>query len=140
MTENIQTTLLEYEKSTFFLDLSKHESGKLYISIQQTIHIEEGVFQTQKIKINPDILPDIIEALNHYKSLIPKSNKSTLNYFSIERMGEIVKRYLRGNVEISDLALQFDCNKKIIEQILNNNNVAIVSNKLPPKSAYKKRK
>lgn len=43
---------------------------------------------------------------------------------------ELEKRYLKG-VQITDLAVQFNCSKHIVKRILSNRGLVIVSNRLP---------
>ncbi len=122
MKEILKSTLLQYEKSTFLIDLTKHHSGQGYINIQQTI---EGIDIKQELKINFSILPDIIFVLENYKKEIVKNNSySDKYYFSEEKQKSVVERYLKG-ITINDLALQFDCNSQIIKQILFNKGIAI---------------
>jgi len=129
MEEILKTTLLEYDKSTFLIDLVRHNSGGLYVEIQQTINLIDNRPNVQKIKINPSVIDDIIEVLTQYKEALPKTIKPDNRYFSKERIEEIIKRYLKGSVEIKHLADQFNCSEQIIEQILNNNNIADVNEK-----------
>ena len=153
MEEILKTTLLEFEKSTFIIDLVKHNSGKQYICILQTIQDEDSN-QKRAIKINPSLLSDLLTVLNSYQELIPggKKNQETKltnsdlsNPTSQVRMRTITEsektaiqnRYLRG-VSISDLTIQFDCKAELIEQVLYNNNIAIVDNE-PPKPFYYKK-
>lgn len=144
MEEIIKTTLLEYGKSAFVIDLVKHSSGKQYIRVLQTINDEES-YHKRAIKINPSLLSDIIGVLNSYRDLIPglkddKQLKKTIPLsrgLSESQKTEIQNRYLKG-VSISDLTIQFDCKEELIEQILNNNGIAIVDNK-PPKPFYYKK-
>jgi len=140
MDEIVKTTLLEYEKSTFLLDLVKHDNGTLYVSIRQTIQIQENEVEVHKIKINPTVLDGIIEVLKNYKSSLPKDKEKTENYISTDQIQEIIKRYLKGSIEIKHLAIQFDCSEQIIKQILNNHNISIVSNKVPKKKYFWRRK
>lgn len=132
MEEIIQTTLIEFDKSSFLIDLIKHDSGKLYIEIQQTIHIGKDNWERQRIKINPSILDDILIILNNYRKKLSIEKKNSKSYFSEEKKKEIITRYLKG-IDIEDLALQFNCSKNIIEQVINNAGLEVVSNKLPPK-------
>ncbi|MCK9617524.1 MAG: hypothetical protein M0R21_06770 [Lentimicrobiaceae bacterium] len=142
MEEKLQTILLEYDKSTFLLDLVKHHNGIIYVAIQQIVQLDKDKYDIHKIRINPTILPDIIEVLNQYKEELPIDKLPAKNYFSAERIQEIIKRYLKGGVEIKHLAMQFDCSETIIEQILRNKGIEIVSNKIPNKVKFwrKKRK
>ena len=142
MAEILKTTLLEYDKSTFIIDLIKHVNGQLYIEVEQIIHFANHTNQAQKIKINPSILDDIIATLRSFEKVIPKRTKSAKNYFSNDRKEEVKRRYFKG-ISIKDLALQFDCSEKIIEQILSNDGIEIVSNEIPKQRSgyrYKKRR
>jgi len=144
MEEIIKTILLEHGKSSFLIDLVKHENGKLYVAIQQIIRDDFENFQTQTIKINPAILVKIIETLTIYKNELPKDiiEERKLPKTSEEKKEEeIIRRYFKG-VEIEDLAIQFDRSANVIKQILSNNRIPIVSNKMPKnyKHWYWKRK
>ena len=141
MEDILKTTLLEYDKSTFLVDLVRHDRWGLYVEIQQTINLIDRRPTVQKIQINPTVIDDIIEVLTQYKEALPKTIKPTNQYFSKERIDEIIKRYLKGNVEIKHLADQFDCSEQIIEQILNNNNkIAIVNDKTDTGKRFRYRK
>jgi hypothetical protein len=60
----IETTQLEFNKSNFIVDLVEHDNGLLYIEIVQSItSSKEG---NSSIKINPDILTDMIKGLQNY--------------------------------------------------------------------------
>lgn len=130
MEENLKTVLLEYEKSSFLIDLVKHKSGNLYIAVEQIIYINKNTSESQKIKINPSVLRDIIEVLSDFQKDIAvyKPSKSK-NKITDENREQIIKRYLKG-IEIKDLALQFNCSIKVIEQFLRNNEIEIVENKI----------
>lgn len=129
MEEILKSTLLEYEKSTFLIDLIKHKSGVSYIKIQQTV---EGKANSQELKINFSVLTDLISVLKNYQNEItaPASNLSK-SYFSEDKQKSVIERYFKG-ITIENLALQFDCSKQIIEQILFNKGIEIVDNN-PPK-------
>jgi hypothetical protein len=136
MEEIIKTIQLEYEKSSFLIDLVKHQNGKLFISINQIVHKENGGNISQEIKINPAILDDILSTLSNFKKEIEKTSKVVSKaHISEDKNSEIIKRYLKG-IEIKDLALQFDCSVEIIEQILTNNNIVVMSNKIPYYEKY----
>lgn len=137
MEQLLKTVLLEYDKSSFIIDLIEYRNGQAYIAIEQTIYKSGGVNPSQKIKINPNILDDIIKTLIELKKDLPTKVKET--YISNEREKEIVKRYLIG-VEPKNLAIQFDCSEEIIVQILTNNDIELVSNKIPTKRYYKRNK
>lgn len=131
MRDKLETVLLEYEKSIFLIDLIKHNNGVLSVEINQTIQLEDNKYEVNKIKINPTVLVDVIAVLSNYRKVIPKEMEGNKSYFSEEKIKEVVKRYLKGGVEVIDLANQFDCKEEVIKQILRNNDIAIVSNQKP---------
>ncbi len=140
MREIIKTSLLEYDKSTFLIDLVKHGNGQLYINIQQSIHIDDKPSLQQEIKINPSVLDEIIEVLKNYLNEIPKQKSSLRFHLTTETKQAIQDRYLKG-ISINDLALQFDIKPQLIQQILENSGIEIVSNAQPKvKKRYYKRK
>jgi hypothetical protein len=139
MQEIIKTTLLEYDKSTFLVDLVKHDNGHLFITIEQTVHAGSDKDISQVIKINPAIVQDLIEVLSIYQTSLPKVSKQDKTYFSAEKKQEIIKRYLKG-VSLKDIALQFDMNESIITQILENNGIKIVSNEMTKPKHYRRRR
>ena len=152
MEEIIKTTLLEFEKSAFIIDLVKHDNGKQYIRILQTIQDEESNCK-RAIKINPSLLSELLEVLNLYQELIPggkvkdqikavscqttTSSKIRARTLTESEKIAIQNRYLKG-VPIPDLTIQFDCTAELIEQVLFNRGIAIVDNKLPKSFGYKK--
>lgn len=135
MKDTLKTTLLEYEKSSFLIELVKHQNEQLYISLKQRIYKEGIESSIQEVKINPSLLPDIIAVINDYLKEIPASQIK----FNEELKKEIQKRYFSG-VAIKDLALQFGCSVSLIEQLLINNGIEIVSNEIPWYLKGKRRK
>jgi hypothetical protein len=128
MEEILKSSLLEYDKSTFLIDLIEHKSGANYIKIKQTI---EGIEQHQELKINPTVLTDLIFVLQSYQKDISKfGNDLNKSFFSDNKQKAIIERYLKG-ITILDLRLQFDCSEKIVEQILRNKGIEIVNNRSP---------
>lgn len=112
----LKTTLLEYDKSAFIIELVEHSSGSQYIKIQQTI-TDDMSEKPRAIKLNPSLLADFLKVLHSYQSLIPniKNSQSAIiekniksSYLSIDQQSEVQRRYLIG-VSIADLSLQFDC-------------------------------
>ncbi len=151
MEEILKTTLLEFEKSTFIIDLVKHSSSKQYIQILQVIQDEETI-NKRVIKINPTLLSDLLKVLNSYQELIPDykeeqqtqqtTSGTTITKVRVRTLAEsdkttIQNRYLKG-VSVADLAMQLDCKAELIEQVLRNSNIAIVDNTLPKSFQYKK--
>ena len=128
MKEIIETTQLEFDKSAFLIDLVKHESGSLYIEIVQTINNNSKDGQT--IKINPSVLSDFIKILQNYEAKIPGKIDHHTKHITEEDKQKIQDRYLIG-VSLKDLALQFDQSEELIEMVLRNRGIQIISNEIP---------
>ncbi len=92
MKDEIKTTLLEYDKSTFLIDLVKHNNDAMYVAITQTIKKEGNKTEVQQIKINPTVLLDIIEVLTDYKDVFPTIKRAKKDYISPEKVSEMIKR------------------------------------------------
>jgi hypothetical protein len=137
MEEIIETKQLEFDKSTFLLDLVKHSNGNLYVEIIQTINNNETV--QSSIKINPSVLSDIIQVLQYYESKTRKRKNIESDYLTKDENKKIIDRYLKG-VSIKDLSLQFDKSEDLIEMILRNKEIKIVSQEIPKKKYWRKRK
>jgi len=137
MEEIVKTVHLEYEKSAFLIDLVKHNNGQLFVEIVQTINSENKIVQS--IKINPSILPEIINVLLDYQTEFTTKPKSKTLELSYDDQQKIQDRYLKG-VPIKDIAMQYGRSPKLIEMILRNRGIEIVSNKIPYFNKWKKRK
>lgn len=149
MEEILKTTLLEFEKSTFIIDLVEYNNEKQYIRIFQTIQDEETNYK-RVIKINPSLLSDLLKVLNSYQELIPGNKQQQTKQLSSDianaqvhtrtltesDKAAIQNRYLKG-VSIDDLTIQFDCKAELIEQILHNSSIVIVDSNLPKVFKYK---
>jgi len=128
MKEILETTQLEYDKSSFLIDLVQHDNGQLYIEITQRIHTGQGDKQT--IKINPAVLTDIQEALQTLQAKLPKRQVGTPKHLTDTDQSNIVTKYLKG-VTIKDLAMQYDKDIDLIEQVIRNKGLTIVDNEVP---------
>lgn len=136
MKEILETTQLEFDKSAFLIDLVKHDRGKLYIEIVQTI--KDGDSGVNTIKINPTILTDLLKVLQNYQAKIPANNTIEVKHLTDADQQKIQNRYFKG-VSVKDLALQFDQTEELIEMILRNRGVSIVSNEIPKSKRWRKR-
>lgn len=138
MEKQLKTSLLEYEKSTFLIDLIEYKPKLKYVKVTQVI---EGISQTSEIKINPSILSDIILVLQNFNEDLQSeaSEHKSEGYLSEDKQDAVISRYLKG-INIDDLSLQFDCTKELITQVLLNKNIVIVSNDLPKKQKFYKKK
>ena len=140
MKDIIKTVQIEYGNSTFLIDLARHSGGRSYIEILQILRTKEEQDIRQTIRINPVILQDIIEALQKYLMEVPKDQLRKKQKLSEAAMEKIQHHYLIG-VPMEDLAMQFDCPKNLIENVLRNRGIAIVSNKIPKfKRFYRKKR
>jgi acyl carrier protein len=140
MEEPIESTILEYKKSIFQIDLIQRNSGLKYVAIKQTIKEQN---ENHLLKIDSTILVDIIFVLESYLKKISASTIVGKNaYFSDIKQQSIIERYLKG-LNIADLAMQFDCSNEIIELIIRNRNIPLVDNIMPKprkKSYYRRRR
>jgi hypothetical protein len=119
----LKTTLLEYDKSAFLIDIVLSKENKKYIQIQQTIL---NTTEKQTVLINPLVLTDIITTLQSYKTeLKKKKDKRSTEEVEDDEQKQIVKLYLKG-VSIKDLSLQKSLSISKIEQILFNKNIEII--------------
>ena len=140
MKEILKTTLLEFDKSTFLIDLVKHEGGKIYISILQTIHLNEQPPMQQEIRINPSLLDEMLEVLVSYQNYLPKvKQKKSKQWLSKVDQDKIQNRYLKG-ISIKDIAMQFDCPEELMIQVLQNRGIEIVPDNTNELKKIKNRK
>jgi hypothetical protein len=136
MNEIIESKQIEIDKSSFVLDLVKHDSSITYVEITQSIHSNSDD-HPQKIKINPIILSDFIKILENYHSKIEVKSLGSRKHLNTSDKEKIITQYLKG-VSIKDLALLQNQSKDVIEFVLRNNNIEIVPNKIPRRSYWKK--
>lgn len=139
MEEPIESTILEYKKSIFQIDLMQHNSGLKYVAIKQTIKEQN---ENHLLKIDSTILVDLIFVLEFYLKEISTSIIVGKNsYFSDIKQQSIIERYFKG-LNVADLAMQFDCSNEIIESIIRNKDIPIVDNTMPKpkKKAYYRRR
>jgi len=127
MHEYLKDTILECGKSTYHVSLVRHAGGRTYLSIKQVIRLTGDRYVEQTIKINPDVLGDVMEVLSHYCKEVDARNRLSLTDGDKE---EVVSRYMKM-VPISDIANQFNRSEDFIAQVLRNRNVAIVGDNNP---------
>lgn len=130
MRKILETKQLEFDKSSFLIDLIQHDSGSLYIEILQCIHNEKSDGQT--IKINPSILMDIVNVLLDFHDKIPEKQLDGVLHFTENDKKNVQDRYLKG-VSTQDLALQYDTSETIIEMILRNRGIVVMKDVEPEK-------
>lgn len=122
----LDTITPEYEKSIFIVDLMKHETGEVYVSVTQTI-----IESQQKLKINKDALVDITFALQHFnKKIFPNKTRTSESYFTDEKIKSIIQLYMKG-LTFESLALTFNCTAKMIKEIIASEGIGLVDNNFP---------
>ena len=130
----IETTLLECDKSSFLLDLTKHDNGLLFVQITQSVHSVNKEQQT--LKINPSILGDLIRVLKNYEEKIPIKTIKNRTFLTEMDKESITNRYFKG-VSIKDIAMQFEQKEEDIIMVLRNKGIEIIPI-VPPKSKYRR--
>lgn len=138
MKKILETKQLEFNKSTFLIDLVEHTNGAYYIEILQRIHsdLSEG----QRIKINPSILIDIVNVLLEYHDKMPKKQLDHILHFTEKDKKSIQDRYLKG-ISAKELAMQFDTTEVLIEMVLRNRMIVVMSDVKPvPKKHWSRKK
>jgi len=136
MKEILETVLLEFDQSSFLIELVRHTNDRKYIEINQTIY--ENKADDNLIKINPSVLNELIEVLLNYKDKISDERTRDSNRTWDEKKRKIQRLYLKG-IPIKDLVLLFGYSKNFIETILQNSGIEIVSNRLPKTSRRRKK-
>lgn len=122
MDELIRSKKLQFEKSNYFIQVYKQESGIEYIKIIQNI----GNDKKSSILINPNNLDGIIDTLINFKEEIALNQKIEDNYFIKEKdIQTIINTFLKG-ITIKDLSLQFRYQEKDIRELLIKNDIEII--------------
>ena len=125
----IEVTDHQHEKSTFFVEMLEHRNRQKYITIEQIVHINNSNHHSEKIRINPIALEDIIEALLEMRDELTTSNLNG-HLLTDNQQQEIVKRYLKG-LEVKDLAVQFNCSERAVISVLLKHKVEVVEQGVP---------
>ena len=123
MRKILETKQLEFDKSSFLIDLIEHDNGSLYIEILQRIYAEKSDGHT--IRINPSILMDIVNVLLDFHGKIPEEQLDGVLHFTEDDKKNVQDKYLKG-VSTQDLALQYGTSEAIIEMILRNRGIAVM--------------
>ena len=131
-----ESTFLEFENSNFIIDLITLNNGEKYVEINQTINGE--VENRQTLKLNSNVLSNIIKVLQNYHSKIPNNSERNLHLSDLDQQN-IQDYYLKG-VTIKDISIQFEQSVELIEMILKNRGIEIVSNELPKQKFWINRK
>lgn len=130
-----ESTFLEFENSNFIIDLITLNYGEKYVEINQTINGE--IENRQTLKLNSNVLSNIIKVLQNYHSKIPNNSETNLHLSDLDQQN-IQDYYLKG-VTIKNISIQFEQSVELIEMILKNRGIEIVSNELPQQKFWKDR-
>lgn len=122
MDELVRSKKLQFEKSNYFIQIYKQETGIEYIKIIQNI----GNDKKSSILINPNNLDGIIDTLINFKEEISLNQKIDEKYFiKKEEEQAIINTFLKG-ITIKDLSLQFGYKEDKIRDILVKNEIEII--------------
>ncbi len=122
MDELVRSKKLQFEKSNYFIQIYKQESGIEYIKIIQNI----GNNLKSSILINPNNLDDLIQTLIDFREEISlNQNIVDKNFIKEDDRKGLINTFLKG-VTIRDLSLQFQYNEEAIREFLIKNNIEIV--------------
>ncbi|MFA9189102.1 hypothetical protein AAGV33_12000 [Flavobacterium sp. FBOR7N2.3] len=138
MDELVRSKKLQFEKSNYFIQIYKQESGIEYIKIIQNI----GNDKKSSILINPNNLDGIISTLIDFREEIALNQKIEDNYFIKEEdIKTIINTFLKG-ITIKDLSLQFHYQEKDIRDLLIKNDIEIIEgiNMNPNKSKFRRKR
>ena len=127
MSQVVKAQVLEFEKSSFLIELKEHHLGDLYLSVTQTIKSTNQTEQT--LRINPAYLKKLVNVM---KALCPEEEQTQLKVRDkLKKPGAvdaIINTYLKG-VDLKSLALLYDVTVSDIEELLRLNDVPIIENK-----------
>lgn len=142
MDELVRSKKLQFEKSNYFIQIYKQESGIEYIKIIQNI----GNDLKSSILINPNNLDGLIETLIDFREEIALNQKIVdKNIIKEEDKQNIINTFLKG-ITIKDLSLQFRYKEEAIKELLIKNEIVIIegiemkSNAFDKTRFWKKRK
>lgn len=122
MDELMRSKKLQFEKSNYFIQIYKQETGLEYIKIIQNI----GNDVKSSILINPNNLDGIIDTLISFKEEIALNQKIEDKYLIKEEdQKAIINTFLKG-ITIKDLSLQFRYKEDTVRDLLVKNEIAII--------------
>lgn len=135
---------IKYERS-FFTKISEYllqaemtEKGLHLITFQRFLADKNVENPSEKINIHPRILVNLIEALEECRDTLGIEPLDKEEKLTVEKKNEIKNRYLRG-ISIRDLCIQFDKKPFVIERILLEQNIELITpSQSKPYNSYKK--
>ena len=122
MDELVRSKKLQFEKSNYFIQIYKQESGIEYIKIIQNI----GNDLKSSILINPNNLDDVIKTLIDFREEISlNQNVVDKNFIKDDDKKKLIFNFLKG-VAVRDLSLQFLYKEEAIRELLIKNDIEII--------------
>jgi hypothetical protein len=126
MPEILKSTMLNFEKSFFYINFEQSSSDGTFITVEQTM---ANNYSKQKIKIDLGALKQIISTLQLYEHELNDPNSDICkNYLLKDKQQLVIQRHLKG-ISVPDLALQFDCTSQTIEAILSTHKIEFENEK-----------
>lgn len=144
MEDVLATYVVNHEKSSYRIELVKLASGKVYISVEQTVYAITTQLRSV-VKMRPQALDEIIRVLVEIQqaSVLNVAEVVKRGHFDPKKKKELIHRYLNKNLALETLAIQFDCTVDAIKQLFREENIEVVSNKVSdyiPSKKYRNRK
>ena len=122
MDELVRSKKLQFEKSNYFIQIHKQDSGIEYIKIIQNI----GNDSKSSILINPNNLDGLIQTLIDFREEISlNQNIVDKNFIKEDDKKVLINTFLKG-VTIRDLSLQFQYKEEVIREFLIKNDIEII--------------
>ncbi len=135
----IKSKLLEFEKSSFLIELKRTSKGKKYLQITQTIADGEHS-RSSIIKVNPKILNTLLASLLEFNGEVDRAAAIPKDVYGKD-LAKLKAVYLKGST-LESLQLQFpQYSVEDMEAMLRADGVAVVNQVYtPPKKRYYRRK
>lgn len=133
----LESKQLKAGKSTYLIDLVKHNEHTHFIEIMHSVKSNE--LDGGSIKIHPDAILPLIQCLQEFQIQILTSEPKELIAIEPEIKDKIQKRYF-SMVSIKDIAMQLTLTEANVKAILTERGIEIVPQKLPKKKWFRKRR
>lgn len=129
MSEIIKVSVIEAEKSSYKIELTRATSGYLYITINQTTFSYIDDAKVTKVRIRAANLDNVIQTLIEFRDEVSIQKPERRIFNSIKKQA-IIDRFYKM-IDIESLAIQFGCSFNDIAQVLIDENIPLNSNQLP---------
>jgi len=137
MTETIKKKAFKKERSQYQFELFKSEQGHYYIEFSQTV--DGNFLETKTLSFREAVIEKLTSILNEFQSDIEEHRgEQTIVKPTSPKAKKIIEYYFK-NVSISEIALSLNLKESVVEKVLIEHKVPIVSTKPPFKKLYKRR-